>query len=65
MVLLQQDGILIEAATEISYDNSGRVIRAFLFEHSHEQILMQEEIMQPRSSYLICATPFDGSTFLE
>lgn len=25
---------------------------------------MQEETMQPQSSYLICATPFDGSTFL-
>jgi LPS sulfotransferase NodH len=25
---------------------------------------MQEETMQPHSSYLICATPFDGSTLL-
>jgi trehalose 2-sulfotransferase len=56
---------LIEVSAKIIYDHKGlSVIRERLYECSHKQILMREETMQPHSSYLICATQFDGSTCL-
>jgi len=66
MVLLQQkrQPRLKGAAESIDDGSVSGDIWAFLFERTHKQKFTQEETLQPYRSFLICATPFDGSVLL-
>lgn len=57
---------LVAVAAEIIYEYKAYALLgiACVSIHTHTHIFTQEETMQPHRSYLICATPFDGSTFL-